>query len=339
MTQRLLRVPFHKAVRAFVVAGAFWSVHAWAVAPQGGATCIVGVTVIDPATGIRSADRRVVVRGDRIAEVMDERRAGPAAACQAIVDGSGQFLIPGLWDMHVHGSRRESLYPLYIANGVTGLRDMFGPPDAGAFRAALSAKGVDAPRMYLASPILDGSPPIWPGSIEMSSAEGARRVVDEQHEHGADFLKVYQRLPREAYFAVLAEAHRVGMPVAGHVPSSVSVWDAVAAGQRTIEHLVGVAMACSDADGRFGPVHSFAEAIRQQVQAARAFNPGRCQLLYRRCGETARGWCPPSQANARTVGRTSRSSGPTTARATSTRTSAAPSTHRRRNPPTPPNRP
>ena len=92
------------------------------------ATCIVGVTVIDPATGIRSADRRVVVRGDRIAEVMDERRAGPAAACQAIVDGSGQFLIPGLWDMHVHGSRRESLYPLYIANGVTGVRDMFGPP-------------------------------------------------------------------------------------------------------------------------------------------------------------------------------------------------------------------
>ena len=66
MTQRLLRVPFHKAVRAFVVAGAFWSVHAWAVAPQGGATCIVGVTVIDPATGIRSADRRVVVRGRRL---------------------------------------------------------------------------------------------------------------------------------------------------------------------------------------------------------------------------------------------------------------------------------
>jgi hypothetical protein len=70
------------------------------------------------------------------------------------------------------------------------------------------------------------------------------------------------------------------MPVAGHVPGSVSAWEAIAAGQRTIEHQMTVATACSDADGRFGPILSFADVIRQQVEAARAFNPARCQLLY-----------------------------------------------------------
>jgi imidazolonepropionase-like amidohydrolase len=104
-------------------------------------------------------------------------------------------------------------------------------------------------------------------------------VVDEQHEHGADFLKVYDRLPREAYFAILAEARRLGMPVAGHVPGSVSAWEVAAAGQRTIEHQMTIATACSDAGNR-RPVNSFAEAIQRQVEAARAFNPARCQLLY-----------------------------------------------------------
>jgi imidazolonepropionase-like amidohydrolase len=153
-----------------------------------------------------------------------------------VVDGFGKFVIPGLWDMHAHGSRRESLYRLYIANGVTGVREMFGPPDARAFRAALAAKGIDAPHIYLASSILDGTPPIWRGSITLANAQETRRVVREQHEQGADFLKVYDRLPREAYFAVLAEAHRLRMPVAGHVSGSVSAWEAIAAGQRTIEH-------------------------------------------------------------------------------------------------------
>jgi imidazolonepropionase-like amidohydrolase len=102
-----------------------------------------------------------VIRGDRIVEVLDEPSAGAAAGCATVVDGFGKFVIPGLWDMHAHGSRRESLYPLYIANGVTGVREMFGPPDARAFRAALAAKRIDAPHIYLASPILDGTPPIW----------------------------------------------------------------------------------------------------------------------------------------------------------------------------------
>jgi imidazolonepropionase-like amidohydrolase len=279
MIQRL-QVVRRVAGAAALVAAGFWAVRAPAIAAQAKPTCIVGVTVIDPATGARSAHRRVVISGDRIADVLDEASAGPTAACATVVDGSGRFLIPGLWDMHAHGSRRDSLYPLYIANGVTGMREMFGPPDARAFRAALAAKGIDAPHIYLASPILDGSPPIWRGSIAVTIAEEARRVVAEQHEHGADFLKVYDRLPREAYFAILAEAHRLGMPVAGHVPGSVSVWDAVAAGQRTIEHLVGVPTTCSDGEVRSEPVNSYAAVIRRQAEAARAFNPARCQLLY-----------------------------------------------------------
>jgi cytosine/adenosine deaminase-related metal-dependent hydrolase len=129
-------------VAAALVAIGFRSVPTPTFATQAGPTCIVGVTVIEPATGAQSAHRRIVIRGDRIAEVLDEPGAGVAAACGTVVDGFGKFVIPGLWDMHAHGSRRESLYPLYIANGVTGVREMFGPPDARAFRAAAPAGGV-----------------------------------------------------------------------------------------------------------------------------------------------------------------------------------------------------
>ncbi len=76
-----------------------------------------------------------------------------------IVDGKGKYLIPGLWDMHVHTWDYESTYPLYIANGVTGVRDMFGPPDANKFRAQLATKATIAPHFYFATPLLTDTRP------------------------------------------------------------------------------------------------------------------------------------------------------------------------------------
>jgi hypothetical protein len=114
MIQRLQ--PVRRLAVAALVAAGIWSVGAPAVAVQAKPTCIVGVTVIDPATGARSAHRRVVISGDRIADVLDEASAGPAAACGTVVDGSGRFLIPGLWDMlglqpfdRARGSRSRAL--------------------------------------------------------------------------------------------------------------------------------------------------------------------------------------------------------------------------------------
>src|SRR5207245_11129682 len=101
-------------------------------------------------------------------------------------------------------------------------------------------------RRFIASgQVLDGSPPIWEGSIALSSAEQARRVVDSLHAVGADFIKVYNLLPREVYTAIVAEAKRLHMPVVGHVPVAVGALAASTAGQRSIEHLTDILLSCS----------------------------------------------------------------------------------------------
>ena len=202
------------------------------------------VTVIDTETGKEARDRTVLISGDTISAVV--KSAGLIAPAGArLVDGRGKYLIPGMWDMHVHRTEYESTYPMYLVNGVTGVREMAGPQDAQKFRADLAKKNLDAPRMYLASPIVDGYPPRLPDQIAVRNAEEARAVVDEQKRNGADFIKVYDRLSRESYFAIIDEARRQHIPVVGHVPFAISAWEASAAGQKSIEHMHAVPLACS----------------------------------------------------------------------------------------------
>jgi hypothetical protein len=213
------------------------------------------------------------------------------------LDGTGKYLIPGLWDMHVHTWDYESTFPLYVANGVTGVRDMFGPPDANKFRAEMAAKTIVAPHMNLASPILDGHPPVWPDSIEVTSTEQAMKVVDEQKQKGADFIKVYSRLSRDAYFAIIAASARVGIPVEGHVPIQVSAWEASDAKQKSFEHLYGVAMACStredELQARTLPTASMKERALITAEAARSYSEPKCNRLFDRL-KTNGNWQVPT---------------------------------------------
>lgn len=106
---------------------------------EGGRVYITHVTVIDTGTGKEAKDRTVVLSGDRIFQITDGKGVRfPADA--RVVDGKGKYLIPGLWDMHAHGTDIDSTFPLYLTNGVTGVREMSGPPDSNIFRAELSAK-------------------------------------------------------------------------------------------------------------------------------------------------------------------------------------------------------
>ena len=185
---------------------------------------ITHVTVIDTDTGNEAADQTVMISGDKISDVAKSRNLAVPLNART-VNGRGKYLIPGLWDMHVHTWDYESTYPLYIANGVTGVREMFGPPDANKFRTELKTKQLIAPYFYLASPIVDGHPPVWPKSIEVTTPEQGRKVVDDQQQKGADFIKVYSRLAPDVYFAIAAESARVGIPFEGHVPNQVSAWN------------------------------------------------------------------------------------------------------------------
>jgi Amidohydrolase family len=247
-------------------------------------TYICHVTVIDTYNGSEAKDQTVIISGEQIDRVAKSSLIKTEPGIR-IVDGTGKFVIPGLWDMHVHGTRYDETLPLYIANGVTGVREMFGPPDAHLFRAELAAKHLLAPHIFLGSPIVDGNPPDRPHSIVVETPGEARKAVDEQKERGADFLKVYNELSRDAYFALVDEANRKNLPVEGHVPVRISAWEATAAKQKSIEHLLGIARACSD--GNQGELLSKALAARDQreadlvvLKAWQTYSDKKCQHLF-----------------------------------------------------------
>jgi imidazolonepropionase-like amidohydrolase len=204
---------------------------------------ITHANVIDVTGGPTQRNYTVVISGDRITEMGNSSKIRAPKNAE-VVDATGKFLIPGLWDMHVHPDGKDYL-PLFIANGVTGIRVMWGDPEDHEWRKAIEAGDLIGPRMIIASPLVDGPKPYWRGSISVSSEAEARQVVIKAKQDGADFVKVYQFLPRDLYFAIADEAKKQGMPFAGHVPISVSAQETSSAGQKSFEHLVGTLPACS----------------------------------------------------------------------------------------------
>lgn len=202
------------------------------------------VTVID-ATGAparRNVD--VLIRGDRI-----QRMAAhiSVASGTRVIEAHGQFLIPGLWDMHVHVWDPDVAFPLFIANGVTGIRNTGGHADElKRWRQELQDRKRQGPHLVACGPVVDGAPPIHPDhSVVVGNAAQARSAVDNLKSDGWDFIKVYDNIPRDAYFAIAAEAKKDHIPFVGHVPLSVTALEASDAGQKSIEHLEGVDYAIS----------------------------------------------------------------------------------------------
>src|SRR6266852_6048482 len=116
-----------------------------------------------------------------------------------VIDATGTSLIPGLWDMHVHWYGYDKGYlRLFTANGVTGVRIMWGAPIHFEWRREIQDGTLLGPRMVIASTIVDGPNPIWPASIAVANATEARQAVIKLKQAGYDFIKVYSVLPREA---------------------------------------------------------------------------------------------------------------------------------------------
>jgi Amidohydrolase family len=202
------------------------------------------VTVIDVTGGPVRRDTTVLITGDRITAIGDSASISVPADAKE-VDATGKFLIPGLWDMHVHWYVRDT-FTLFTANGVTGVRQMFGNSDLLRWRDQIAKGSLLGPRMVVASPIIDGPEPVWPNSIAVSNEAEGRKAVRRVKQWGADFVKVYALLPRDAYFGIADEAKQQGIAFVGHAPYSVSPGEASDAGQKSIEHLTGIMIECSD---------------------------------------------------------------------------------------------
>jgi hypothetical protein len=238
-----------------LIIAASWS---RAAALQGGRTdsvAFVHVAVVDGTGAPLKPNQTVVVSGGRITAV------GPFGGVSMprgtrTIDSNGRFMIPGLWDTHVH-TRYEGIdhLRLLIANGITSARNMSGPwPHLSEIQQW--SKQIDVgervgPQLLTAGPLLDG-----PGTgrptlqVVVNTAEEGRLAVRRVKSEGADFVKVYNLLGRESYFAIAEEAKSQGLPFVGHIPFSITVDEASDAGQLSIEHLDGILWSSSTEEGR-----------------------------------------------------------------------------------------
>jgi imidazolonepropionase-like amidohydrolase len=210
------------------------------------------VNVIDATGSPVQPDMTVVVEGQRITALGKTGHVQIPKGAQ-IVEGRGKFLIPGLWDMHVHEifgawlpENKEIIPLLFVANGITGVRDMGGDLEPlKKWRADIADGKMIGPRMFIAGPMLDGPVPQFPSSAPISNAADGRRVVDELVKGGVDFIKIQSLVPHDGYFAAADEAKKLGIVFVGHVPDAVRAEDASNAGQKSIEHFTGVFEGCS----------------------------------------------------------------------------------------------
>jgi imidazolonepropionase-like amidohydrolase len=220
--------------------------------PDGPASlAIENVTVIDVRSGVRPG-RTVVVRGDRIVSV---EAAGAPTGAHEVIDGSGRYLIPGLWDMHVHLTYDEALTPtmpaLFLRWGITSVRDTGGLlHELLPVVEAMRAEGAAAPRVFFAGPLLDGERVVYDGvgrpeiGTANATVEAARTNVDALARAGADFIKIYELVSPEVFEALVSAAGEHGLPIAAHVPLSLRA-RTVAPRVRSMEHLRNVELDCA----------------------------------------------------------------------------------------------
>jgi imidazolonepropionase-like amidohydrolase len=193
------------------------------------------ITVIDTKNGRALPDRNVVIEGGRILAV----KPGSTVTTKniTVIDGHGKFVIPGLWDMHIHLSwTTQCALPLLVALGITDVRDMGGNlTQLDDWRSRIAVGALVGPHIVRVGPILNGKSfnayQMVPGSPE--ATRGAVRTLKFI---GVDAIKVHRRLPRDSYFAATDEAKKLGIPLVGHVPMEVTPLEASNAGQATIEH-------------------------------------------------------------------------------------------------------
>lgn len=266
--------------------------------PARQAVAFTEVTVIDVERGRSIGPRTVLVDEGRIIAIVAPQDAHVPANAQR-VDGGGRFLIPGLVDMHVHlfnlSSRRppnDWSFPLFIANGVTAVREMNADPSSLAlvnrWRKGLDDGELIAPRILAAGVSVHGSSP-----------RDAARQVDAAADAGADFIKVFSDVPVMQWRAILAASRARSLPVVGHVPAGVSLLVAAAAGQRSNEHLMQAFEACSSAETQLleerRDLIGDALIARRDAQEARAldtFDRSTCQRIAEALAATGQAQVP-----------------------------------------------
>jgi imidazolonepropionase-like amidohydrolase len=209
--------------------------------PLAAGTAIQDVTVIDVASGTARPHMTVVIDEGKISRVGAAASISLPANTQ-IVAGKDKFLIPGLWDMHVHLYYNQYL-PLFVAYGVTGVQDMGSDfSKVSVWRDEIEKGNAIGPHIITSGPPVDGGSSTDPKLplIVARTADQGRAAFDQLYKMDVDFIKVLSRLPRDAYFALAEMARHWDLRMVGHIPSSVTAQEAVEARQKSLEHMFGI---------------------------------------------------------------------------------------------------
>jgi imidazolonepropionase-like amidohydrolase len=262
---------------------------------------ITHVAVVDVIAGRVQPDMTVEIEGRTIALVKSARDVRIPSGAH-VIDGRGKYLMPALWDMHVHVSwpagAAQIYLPVLVANGVLGARDMHGmlPAIDSIRRAVVSGKQI-GPRLIIAGPAVDGPNSYLPGARIVSTPDEARKAVQELKVSGVDFIKVYSSLPKDLYYALASEAKGEGIPFLGHVPYALTAAEASDAGQRELEHLteVDVGTSTDEAKIKAEELEAMAQKHGYVPDAARlraTFDSAKAAALFDRFRRNDTWQCP-----------------------------------------------
>ncbi len=217
---------------------------------QANVTAFVGVQVIPLNEERVLSSQTVIVRDGVIVELGDSSTVSVPAEAQ-VVYACGQYLLPGLIDMHAHLEQAD--LPRYLANGVTTVRNMWGTAQIRDLIQRINNGSLAGPTVYSAGTGLDGSTAFTSNPIIVENPAQADAIVASQVSAGWDFIKVHQELKLSAYQAILAAARRYNIRVVGHVPTRVPIEEALMTGHISVEHLTGYDVALNRAGNFWGP--------------------------------------------------------------------------------------
>ena len=215
---------------------------------------ILNATILDVESGEELSGKMIALSADTIQAVLDMEEEGKFKAPKTI-DAKNKFVMPGLWDMHVHfrggdtlAVENRNLLPLFLAYGVTTIRDAGGDITTNVlnWRKKIRAGELTGPTIFTSGPKLDGPNPAWPGSIEVATVEDIPAALDSLEQLGVDYVKMYDgSLSNEVFYGIIAAARERGYKTTGHMPMTADIMKGVELGLDGSEHLYYVMKACS----------------------------------------------------------------------------------------------
>ena len=221
------------------------------------ALCIDNISIIDPELGLIQ-HQTVIIKEGKILQVLSSDGVNLSSK-NRIIDGTDKFLIPGLWDAHVHFAYLEELAPrmfdLFLAYGITSVRDTGGEINfTNAWKKKSLKNPTSSPRVMIAGPLLDGMPNVYDGSdhehpplsVGLATISDVRNKVNELDSMGVDLLKAYEMLTPDQFEEIMRLAKEKGLNVTGHVPLSMDVISASNAGLKSMEHMRNLELSCAN---------------------------------------------------------------------------------------------